>query len=78
MDYEHPEERYDEVVLASGDGIFADRVADLAGRGVPVTVVSRPGSLSHRLRLAATEVLPFEIDLGAELAPAVAVTAVAA
>ena len=78
FDNERPEERFDEVVLASGDGIFADRVADLASRGVAVTVVSRPDSLSHRLRFAATAVVAFEIDLAAELAPAVAVMAVAA
>ena len=46
-------DRYDRVTLCSGDGIFTDTVAWLAGRGVEVTVVSRAGGLSTRLRLAA-------------------------
>ena len=50
---EHIEERFDEVVLVSGDGIFADAVARLGGAGVTVTVASWTDSLSARLRLAA-------------------------
>lgn len=48
-------ERFDEVVIASGDGIFADLAAWLTASGVPVRVVSRPESLSRRLQLAAGE-----------------------
>src|SRR6478735_5384782 len=33
-------ERFDEVVLVSGDGIFAEAVADLGSAGVEVTVVA--------------------------------------
>jgi hypothetical protein len=50
-------QRYDRVVLASGDGIFADAVADLVARGVHVTVVSHAISLSARLSAAASEVV---------------------
>ena len=46
--------------LASGDGIFTTRVAELTSAGMPVTVVARKESLSARLRLAATGVVFFE------------------
>lgn len=46
-------ERFSEVVIASGDAIFTEAAAWLAARGVHVSVVSRPGSLSRRLKLAA-------------------------
>jgi hypothetical protein len=45
--------RYGEVVIVSGDGIFTEKVADLAGRGLFVTVVAHPDGLAARLRLAA-------------------------
>lgn len=45
--------RFDEVVIASGDGIFADLAARLTAAGVAVRVVSRLQSLSRRLQLAA-------------------------
>ena len=51
---ERVEERFKSVVLASGDGIFADAVARLGAQGVDVTVVSRPESLSQSLMLAAS------------------------
>ncbi len=50
---EHVAERFDEVVVVSGDGIFADVVARLGGWGVEVTVASWSASLSTRLHLAA-------------------------
>lgn len=59
IDGERIEERFDEVVIGSGDGIFAMSVVSLQRHGVPVTVVASPGSLSNRLRLAATRVVPF-------------------
>ena len=46
-------ERFDEVVLVSGDHIFVEAVAALGGSGVSVTVASWAQSLSSRLRLAA-------------------------
>jgi hypothetical protein len=48
-------ERYGAVVLASGDGIFADAVTELVAQGVHVTVVAHEVSLSRRLRAAASE-----------------------
>ena len=50
---EFVESRFDEVILVSGDGIFADTVAALAAKGVAVTVVAREDSCSKRLRMAA-------------------------
>jgi hypothetical protein len=49
-------ERFAHVVLVSGDGIFTDAVTALGRAGVDVTVVSRRGRLSNRLRLAAARV----------------------
>ena len=57
---ERVEERFTEVILASGDGIFASHVAELTSRGIPVTVVARRDSLSARLRLASSEIVYFE------------------
>lgn len=55
-------ERYDEVVLVSGDGIFADAVAALIARGAAVTVVAHYGHCSHRLRLAAQHTIYLQPD----------------
>ncbi|MBQ9043230.1 MAG: NYN domain-containing protein [Eggerthellaceae bacterium] len=46
-----------EVLVMSGDGIFADKAAELVAQGVRVTVVSRPGSLSWRLVASAPHML---------------------
>lgn len=54
---ERVEKRFKAVAVASGDGIFADAVSRLGGLDVTVTVVSRPESLSRRLRMAARHVL---------------------
>lgn len=64
---ERIEERFDELVLASGDGIFADVVASLGAAGVNVTVVARSDRCSNRLRLAARHVVCLEervLDFG--------------
>lgn len=50
---ERIEQRFDEVILASGDGIFADAVAALGAAGVRVTVVTRREACSKRLHMAA-------------------------
>lgn len=42
-----------EIIIASGDGIFAEGVARLIGSGHTVSVVSRPEALARRLRMAA-------------------------
>ena len=49
-------DRFDEVVLVSGDAIFTKIVSDLTGHGVVVTVIAHEAALSRRLRLAATRV----------------------
>lgn len=54
---ERVEERFDEVVLVSGDGIFTDVVAALSAAGVHVTVVARREACSNRLRMAAARTL---------------------
>lgn len=50
-------DRYDTVVLVSGDGIFTDAIARLADDGVRVVVVAQEDRLSTRLRLAAHDVV---------------------
>jgi len=55
--------RFDCVVIASGDGIFAVAASYLASRGCHVTVVSRRESLSARLRLAAHEVIYLDSEM---------------
>jgi hypothetical protein len=57
---ESVEQRFSHLVLASGDGIFASRVAEITSLGIPVTVVARREALAARLRLVATEVIFFE------------------
>lgn len=54
---ERVEKRFEAIVVASGDGIFADTAARLGAVGIAVTVVSRPEALSRRLRMAARHVL---------------------
>jgi hypothetical protein len=56
LDHEDIPSRFGRVVIASGDGIFADVADQLASEGVEVTVVSLEHSLSRRLRLAAGRV----------------------
>lgn len=50
-------DRFEEIVLVSGDHIFTERVSALAGDGVPTTVYSHARSLSLRLALAAGTVI---------------------
>jgi hypothetical protein len=53
-------ERFDRLVIGSGDHAVAPMAAAAAARGVGVTVVARPRQLSRELRLAAgrVELLP--------------------
>lgn len=46
---EDVEQRFAKIVVVSGDHIFAEAVAALAGEGVATAVVARPGALSRRL-----------------------------
>jgi hypothetical protein len=48
--------RYERVVVASGDGVFAEACAHLQAEGCKLTVVTRIGALSLRLRLAVRDV----------------------
>lgn len=50
-------ERFDEVVLVSGDGIFTEAVVALGAAGVKVTVVAHRTGCSKRLRMAASRVV---------------------
>ncbi|WP_417555871.1 NYN domain-containing protein [Microbacterium sp.] len=68
LETEHVGERFTEVVLVSGDGIFADSISHLApASGTDVTVVSRPEACSRRLRMAARNVLDLDFDPNAVL-----------
>lgn len=67
LTHERVEQRFQAIVVASGDGIFADTAARLGGLGVAVTVVSRPEALSRRLRMAARHVL--EVSVFAAASP---------
>lgn len=62
--------RYEAVLLASGDGIFAPAVAELGAAGVATTVIGRRCCMSRALRMAATRVIylpdaPLTTDSGA-------------
>lgn len=49
--------RFKEVSLVSGDHIFAEKISQLAGEGIPTTVYCHESSLSKRLAFAATTVI---------------------
>lgn len=53
-------ERFDELVLASGNGVYAQAVASLGASSVEVTAVAWPENLSKRLRMAVAHVAPLE------------------
>jgi hypothetical protein len=57
LEREQLAERFGRILIASGDGRFGDSAAWLAETGCRVTVVSRPGNLAVRLRLAASDVI---------------------
>lgn len=57
LNEERVEQRFDEVFLVSGDGIFADAVAALGAAGVRVTVVARREACSRKLRMAAARTI---------------------
>lgn len=68
LETEHIGERFAEVVLVSGDGIFAAAISRLAlTSGTDITVVSRPDACSRRLRMAAKNVLHLDFDPNAIL-----------
>jgi hypothetical protein len=53
--------RFAHVVIGSGDGMFVRAAAALTAGGVRVTVASRPESLSHHLRHAASDVVYLDV-----------------
>lgn len=55
-------QRFNHVVIASGDGAFVEPACRLAADGRTVTVLSRSASLSKPLRLAAHHVVEFPED----------------
>ena len=57
VQHENVASRFTHVVIGSGDHLFTEAAAHLAAQGVWVTVVSRRGSLSRQLALAACEVI---------------------
>lgn len=59
LNNENIADRFDEVVLVSGDGIFTETVATLGGHGVKVTVVAHRTSLAKRLQMAASQTVSF-------------------
>ena len=54
--------RYEQVLLASGDGIFAPAAAELAAAGVLTTVLGRTGCVARRLQMAASRVIYLPVD----------------
>ena len=70
LETENVAARFDRVVIASGDQIFAEHAARLHREGVKVTVVTRRESLSNRLKLATRDqrFLNPEREIAAELA----------
>lgn len=59
MESENIHQRFEELVLISGDGIFTEEVSRLGGLGVQVTVVGHNEGVSKRLSMAASETLNF-------------------
>ena len=60
---ERVSERFDSVVMASGDGGLAPFIAHLAGWGLDTTVVSQRKPLSRQMRLAAHRCIVLGPDL---------------
>ncbi|GGS83529.1 hypothetical protein GCM10010156_47670 [Planobispora rosea] len=58
---DHLDDRFERVIIGSGDGIFTDLADWLRRRGVEVVVVSRPDALSYRLRRTAAQVIPLDL-----------------
>jgi hypothetical protein len=59
MESENIHQRFEELVLISGDGIFTEEVSRLGALGVHVTVVGHHEGVSKRLSMAASETLNF-------------------
>jgi len=57
--------RFAEIVLVSGDGIFADRLAAMAQNGLAVTVLVGRGSLNRNLFSATQHIIKANLELAA-------------
>jgi hypothetical protein len=55
-------ERFSSIIVASGDGIFAEPCARLQAAGCQVTVVSRPQALSRTLAFAVRSRITLYVD----------------
>ena len=55
--------RFTEMALVSGDGIFAEKVSELAGQGLPTTVYAHEAGLAKRLEISATKVVATPVHL---------------
>ena len=58
-------DRFTGVVVVSGDGIFAPRIAELAAEGLATTILTGRGTLSHHLLYAANSVIHADLRLAA-------------
>ena len=65
LEHENVATRFRHVVIGSGDGGFSRSAANLAARGIHVTVVSRWGSLAQGLASVAGEVIYLDAPLTA-------------
>ncbi len=65
LEHENVATRFRHVVIGSGDGGFSEAAANLAARGIQVTVVSRWGSLAQALASVAGEVIYLDAPLTA-------------
>lgn len=66
LESEQVGERFTDVVMASGDGIFTDAISWLAyTSGTDITVVSRPEACARSLRMAAKNVIYLNFDQNA-------------
>lgn len=77
LDHERVDRRFADLVIASGDGAFAEPVRRFARRGLRVTVVAPVRSVGRRLRsVAGLALVPFPVigraarDARGELVPA--------
>ena len=61
IDVDHVADRYDRVVIGSGDGAFEGLALELRARGVHVQVVNGYSDLSRALRQAASTVTQLKL-----------------
>jgi hypothetical protein len=62
LETERVAERFEEVIIASGDGIFTEPSARLQAAGCHVTIVYQPGTLSRRLAFAVRDRISLPVD----------------